>query len=365
MSSIYSFNTYTGEIQTSTNTFPIRLTFGNTLITPLVSNFSLNTSGEMNSKIYLQGGPGMSIHAAANRRIAGSFSIPIRITENKELESIIKKIIEYCFFDPGSICSPQIPKYFKIETGYFKTAQGFLVPPGASEWDYNKEFIQIKINRCIIKNFTIEAKSDSEIILSIEFSGTINKDVDDPLFSSNEESQITEVKSAFDINKVATIHDCKILLNGSYVPNCNQITFGITKEIIEKPLSRSMNALYSSIIPAFVGTNSSLNYANDFPAKIGVKSFEAKITMKQVMRRINENIYYSRGGRSKNISGFSSNFIEIYYGPIKIARPCALAQQSDQPFGIGAIERTTIFTLLNKPIVTQSSFISVITGGIW
>ena len=363
MSTTYSFNVYTGELQTSASTFPIRLTFGNQTITPLVVDFSLKSDPVLEKKLYIQGGPGKSTYAPAQRKISGSFKFPIRVTEGKELDDAILFFINYTFFDQGNSCTPLAIKFFELETGYFKTAQGYFVTPGYSDQAYNSEFIQIKINRCIVTNFKIESDVDSDMYLTIEFVGTVRKSVVDMLFE--ERSEITTVKSSFEIDRVLSLHDCKLLMNGSYVPNCKSLSFNITREVVEKNFSRSFNVDYSSVFPGIAIVDPVLNYSNDMSSKIGVKSFESSIAIKQVLRKIDEDLYFSRGGVAKIFSNFSSNFIELYFGPIKIARTCALAQQSEQPFSIGVIERGTTFDLLNKPKVIKEDFISVITGGGW
>jgi hypothetical protein len=362
MSLQYSFNTYTGEAQTSTNTFPLRLAFDDTQISPLLIDFGLKIEGEFSPKIFLQGGPGMSTHTAATRKISGNFKIPVRVTQAKELEQIASKFIDFTFFDNGSTCLPQMPKYFSLETAYYKTSNSWLTPPGKAYQNFNEDFMQVLINRCLIGTLSIDAKAGSTTELSADFKGTISKTVDANLFT--EESTIDSVNNSFAINKVLGLQDSRVLINGSHVPNCNGVSFTIQREIVEKQLSRSVNISYSPNSYGYVGSNATLNYSNDFTSKIGVKSFIAKITIKQVLRRIDENLYFSRGGKgSAAYSGV--NFIDVYFGPIKISRPCSLLQQSEQPFGVGLIERSNTFLLLNRPKIVKEDFLSIITGGVW
>lgn len=358
MSSENSFNIFAGELQTTTNTFPVRFTFKNTQTMALLSSFDPKIEGELGTKYYIQGGPGATWWNPSVRDFSTSISLPVRITQQKELESITSKIIDYCFFENG--CFPPTPKYFTVETGFFKTSNGWFVPPGVNNFDYNKEFIQIKFNRCLISNFEISSAPNSVIELKASFDATVTKDVRDNRITS--ESELTEVNNLFSINRALGFQDTRVLLNGSYLPNTVSVAFNIQRNIVKKRFvpSADANIEIGSIYPV----SSSLNYSNDFPAKIGVSTFEASITIKQVLRRIDEDLHFSRGGPASNeYSGV--NFIDLYFGPIKISRPCALAQMSEQPYGIGAVERTVRFKLLNKPKVIKSDFISVITGGLW
>lgn len=362
MSTNYSFATYTGELQTTTSTYPIRLTFNGTTINPLVSNFSINNFPTLDSKIFIQGGPGKTIYSPAQRKIEGSFSIPVRVLENKELEAAISYFIDYTFFDQGSSCTPLAIRYFELETGFFKTASGYMVNPGVADYNFNSEYILIKFNRCIITKFAIEVSADSEMVLSISFSGTIQKDPYDLIIT--ESSTISSYNDNFSINRILSLFDCKVLINNSYVPNCSSVNFSITRTLSEIRLSRSMNVYYTNRFPGIITGNPVTNYSNDFPSKIGVQSFEASITLKQILRKVDEDLYFSRGGVARSAS-YADDFIILYFGPIKVARTCAMAQHSEQPFNIGVVERSVTFSLLNKPKVIEEEYISVITGGLW
>jgi hypothetical protein len=362
MSLQYSFSTFAGEAQTSVNTYPLRLTFDSVKISPLLSGFNLKIDGQFNPKVFLQGGPGMSVHDSAMRSIQGNFKTPIRVTEAKELEQIISKFIDFTFFDNGSTCLPQKPRFFELETAYYKTSNSWLTVPGSASQNYNEDYIQLLINRCLISNFSIDIQPNNPIDLSVDFRGTIAKAIDENIIT--DASTIDAAGNSFPIHKVLGFQDCKVLINGSYFPNCTGINFSIEREIVEKQLARSVNVSYSPYTYALTGNQPTLNYSNDFPSKIGVKSFIAKLTLKQVLRRIDENLYFSRGGKAASAYD-DFNFIDIYIGPIKISRPCSLVQQSEQPFGVGLIERSTVFNFLVRPKIVKEDYVSVITGGLW
>lgn len=202
MSSANQFNTFAGEVQTNINTFPARFIFGSTEITPLMSDFTFKMDGELNPKVYIQAGPGMSTYTPNVRKFDGSLTIPVRITEAKVLEDIANKMIDYSFFDNSKL--PQVPKFFQVETGFYKTASGYLVPPGEYDYDYNKDVIQILVDRCITSGLTVSSEAGSPTTMSINFAGTIDKNPRKII--NTDASTLSSVKSSFDINRVLGYH---------------------------------------------------------------------------------------------------------------------------------------------------------------
>jgi hypothetical protein len=358
VSSLNQFNNFTGELQTSINTFPVRLTFGNTQITPLMASFDFSLDGDLATKHYIQGGPGAATYLPGMRTFQGSLSIPIRITEAKGLELIATRLIDYTYFDNSEL--PQLPLYFEVETGYYKTANGFLVPPGDEDYDWNDNMVQILVNRCLITSLGITAQTDGATSMNVNFGGTLSKPVKDVTITSA--STLSAVKGSFDINRALGYQDSKVVLNGSAVPNVTSVTANITREIVEQKFTRSAEAIIElgSIYPVI----DIFNYSNDLPGKIGIKSFVVDVTIEQVLRRIDEDIYLSRGGTADNeYSG--DTFLDVYFGPLKFSRNCSLVQVSEQPWVNGLVKRKTTFTLLGNPYVFKGDYLSIISNGQW
>jgi hypothetical protein len=292
------------------------------------------------------------------RTLEGSLTIPVRITESKTLEDIANKMIDYSFFDNSKL--PQVPKTFQVETGFYKTASGYLVPPGEYDYEYNKDIIQILVDKCITSSLSVSSEQGSPTTMSIGFNGTIDKNP--RTIINTDASTLSAVKSSFDINRVLGYQDNKFILNGSLVPNVTKMEFSIKKTIVEERFSRSAEA--SVNIGSYFPVSNILEYSNDLPSKIGVQDFQVTLTVEQVLRRIDEDLYLSRAGVGQNeYSG--ENFLDAYFGPIKISRTCSLVNQSEQPYGVGKLKRTTTFLLLTKPRVFKGDYVQIVSTGVW
>lgn len=345
------FDFFTGELRTTTNIYPIKFTINNVDYFPLLNSFIVDINPVFGTKVYLQGGAGTSVYTPIKRDFAINFKIPIRVDINKQLDPVITQLLNLSFLAGVDISS------FSISTAMFKTAQDFLTTLGYANFSYNSNYYMPLFDTCFISNIALSVSDGQKMDLTVSVKGSLSKNIYNLLFTNA--SALTGVNQTFIIDKVLTLADCRCLINGSYVPNINNMQFSIEKQLTEKRYARSLDnqgvnlPVYSPLL---------LYYSNDLPAKVGAYTFLAKGSVYQVLRTMDDDIYFSRGG-----IGFATNynFITMGFGPIIISRSNVVVQQSTQPYDVGVLQLQNNLLFPKTPIVNQNDFMTIHTDGVW
>ena len=344
------FNPFTGELRTSVNVFPLQFIINGVVYLPLLTSYTTNIQGNLSTQNYIQGGPGSSLYNAAKRNFEIDISFPLRVDINKNLDPFAVAMINASF--QSGIVTPNIT----IQQANFKTTNDFLTKVGNGYYNYNSNLFLPLFDSCFIQNMTISVDSNTKATMSCTIKGSIGKTVNAPYFTGS--SALSTLTSFFTNYKILNFADSQCFIQGSYVPNVTGLNFQISKQIQEERYLRSID----NNPPTGMSTPQYLSYSNDLPSQVAVTQFTATGKVTQVLRAMNEDVYFSRSGVA---TPNNYDFITYYIGPIRISRSYVLMQPTSQPFPASVITIDNNLLFYKNPIVNQSDFLSIITNGTW
>lgn len=273
----------------------------------LVDNCSINQTQEINSKLYLQGGPGLSVADIGAKKYQGELSFPIRVNKDNVIDPAAKAILQHA----------ECPTYtITLDTNHLLSHFGITSEDGGTD---NNELLSV--DQLVVKTLTINCDDVGNYLkINVSFEGMIDTRANSDYAVPNENAVM---------GRALTWGDCDASRFESNMRSVSGFNLTITNEL-ETP---------SFLMPGDLD----VSLRSDQITLIGVKSVKWSGEFSEVLRKGSELHTHIHGG------WMVDEYLKFIMGPITANFRNPLFQISELPLTAKILKRKTKWDALVNP----------------
>ncbi len=277
----------------------------------IVEECSINQDQEHDVRNYIQGGPAYSVYNLGAKKHIGSFSFPLRVDQDGNLENAAKTILRHAA-KPISV--------LRIDThNVLSSYDTTVVNPGT---DDNKN---LSLDACIISSLKVTVSDGGVISVNVDFTGMLD----------NETESTFNFSSDYLLGRKLSFADCNAFRNESSMRSTSSISVTIENELVTPVF----------LMPYYTGkyVGAGVTEQKDQIELIAVQSTKWSGEFTEVIRNGLELNTFIHGGlmHDENLTLDFGSLRTTFFNPVfKIAQ---------SPLTPQVIRRTTQWVGINKP----------------